>query len=107
MRFLILAMIAASAATAAVAQDGSTFDNPTPVNFDQPFLYDAVKVNTIINKRASQTEVIVLDGSRRLTPQTTPIEIWLRENPKMTGSGKFQPDLPAPKAPDPKRTPQD
>ncbi len=75
---LILALSIASAAPALAQSQGRTVD-PTPVNFERPFLYDGVKAQTAPEPRQ----------------EPIPIEEWLANGRKIEGI-RNRPSPPSP-----------
>ena len=69
MRTLGLAVCLSLAATAAWAQDGARYIDPSPVNFERPFQHDAVRVREA--------------AAPRIEP--IPIESWLANGRKIEG----------------------
>ena len=88
MKVLILGLAMCGLAGGAIAQEGAAFKNPSPVNFDQPFLYDAVKARVRAAPSDSAMSLEVIDfGAIAETPRLAPpvpIEEFLRKHPRLT-----------------------
>ncbi len=110
MRPLLLASVFALSASAVFAQEAATFDNPSPVNFDRPFLSYGVTVRVPAGPKDSAIPVEVIgyeELPRVLNLQGAPIDQFLRENPKLTAPEDRRGGAGRTNAPDAKDSPKD